>query len=481
MKYQRNLVVVYRFVVICLFLALFHMLFTYRDGRFNTRKVVPPSAEICQAHALFNNIADLSGDRQAVVNIKKNGKYCLPAENYTFDYKVVTTSQIRALNRVKNITQRNRKRKRPNTHWNGYLKMYSYGEELSKIMRVFLAVSNFPGFEKMKIVEPHFVNGISRSNGPTTFDTIYNLDELNQVLHENAYPPIVLDKEYDEVCKKSKPIYVFKFNAKAEKKGDKERWVDCDSQKDSLRRYTVNITERKLICATRGFNISTLRQTLLKDAKCIEVTYWFDHGLYRKEKPGGLSPNQIFEYVLNPSDMIINEAKAFTEKYLKRPYVAIHMRAGHINNLPSTINRCYQLAMKVVHALKEKRGVMSVYLSTDMNRFGGLGSYYPGTEEYFAAISGAIRYTPNATGLLGDISRTSVSIINVLLHRKSDHLIAIGTGSFHGFVMSQFVREHFEKDPETWSMIRVCENARARKSVTRDSNIDYNKWKTPDS
>jgi hypothetical protein len=235
-----------------------------------------------------------------------------------------------------------------------------------------------------------------------------------------------------------------------------------------------------LLCTTYGFNdIPTLRRTVLKNAKCIEIPTWGDHGGMSEGGPNRLSPDEIFHYVLNPSDMIVNEVNAFTEKYLERPYVAIHMRANHINSLPSTINRCFKLALKVVEALKAKRGVKSIYLSTDMNEFGGAGAYDPGHEEYFAAISGAIRYEPNATGLLTHISRSSISITNVLLLRKSDHLIALGAGSFHGFVMGQFLREHFEKDPKTWSMIRMCENARGR-GMNRDGNYRvYQKKTTP--
>ena len=486
MKNRPSLVVLFRFVVICVVLGLLYSLFIHNEDRFRTRNVMLPLPEIYQVDVLFKNVADISGKQQAVVNIVNGGKYGIPGENYTFDYSVLPTSFV-APNRVKNI--RSQIRKKPNTQWEGYLKIHIFGEELSKIMRVFLALSNFPGFEKMKIVGPHFANAMAKSTGPTTFDSIFNLNELNQVLSTNGYPPVVLDKEYDDVCKKSKPIYVFDMyspvtiNGKLYNikhiKNTQEGWIDCDSKKDSLRLLSVNITERKLICATKNFNISTLRQTLLKDVKCIELTLWGDHRLYRKEQPGRLSPNDIFEYVLNPSDMIVNEVNAFTERYLERPYVAIHMRAGHINRLPSTIDRCYKLAMKIVQALKERKGVKSVYLSTDMTKFGGRGAYYPGHEEYLAAISGAIRYTPNVTGLMSDISPTSVSMTNVLLLRKSDHLIAVGAGSFRGFVMSQFVREHFEKDPETWSLIRVCENARGGR-FNRDPNIDYSKWITPD-
>ena len=225
-----------------------------------------------------------------------------------------------------------------------------------------------------------------------------------------------------------------------------------------------------MLCTTWRFNISTLRQSVLKNTKCIEVPLWRDHGVRQNAGPDRLKPKEIFEYLLRPSDMIINEAKTFTEQFLERPYVAIHIRANHINIPPTTVDRCFKLAMRIVDALKEKRGVKSVYLSTDMTEFGCQGSFEPGHEEYLAKIGGAVRYNPNATGKLEEISRTSVSLTNVLLLAKSDHLIAMGAGSFHAYVMNQFLKEHFGVDPKTWSMIRMCENARG---MYRKPSIKY--------
>ena len=487
----RYLVVVKKFILICFVFSLFYVLYNYNERNTVGKVQYPLPATYQLSRVLFKIIAEHSGEQQAIVNIMKDGKYSLPGENFTFDYQVSRTS-FEALTRVKNIIKRN-KRNKLRTQWDGYLRVHQFAEELSKQMRIFLAVVNFPGFEKMKIVAPNFGNGVSGSRGPTPFDAVYNLDELNEVFAKNGYPPIVSEQEYDDVCKHSKPIYVVAFIPSAgnrryigytenirdqlygkSRKGNGKQWTDCDLNKNSLRRFRINITERKMLCTTYDFNISTLRQTVLKNAKCIEVPTWGDHGLMGNGGPDRLSPDEIFHYVLNPSDMIVNEVNAFTEQYLERPYVAIHIRANNIDKLPTTTNRCFKLAMRVVEALKEIRGVKSVYLSTDMNKFGGLGSYDPGHEEYFAAISGAIRYKPNATGQLRDISRTSISITNVLLLRKSDHLIAIGAGSFHGFVMGQFLREHFEKDPKIWSMIRMCENARLP-GMTRDG-VDYSKY-----
>ena len=485
------LVVLIRFILICSVFTVFYVLYNYTEHN-RMVKVQYPLPRSSQLGIVFNIIAEHSGEQQAIVNIMKDGKYSLPGENFTFVHQVSPTA-FEAFTRVKNITNR-AKRNNLRTQWDGYLRVRMFGEELSKQMMIFLALPNYPGFEKMKIVAPRFGNGVAGFKGPTPFDAVYNLDELKEVFAKNGYPPIVSEQEYDDVCKHSKPIYVVAFIPRCcsrgnfgytdniadqlygkDRKGKGERWIDCDFHKSILRGVGVNnMTERKMLCTTYDFNVSTLRETVLKNAKCIEIPVWLHHGFFDIGGPDRLSPNEIFRYFLNPSDMIANEVNTFTEQYLERPYVAIHIRSTHINTPPSTTDRCFKLAMKVVEALKEKRGVKSVYISTDMNKFGGLGSYDAGHDEYFAAISGGILYYPNATGQLRDISRTSISITNVLLLRKSDHLIAMGAGSFHAFVMGQFLGEHFEKDPKTWSMIRICENARGLK--VKGKKADYSKY-----
>ena len=475
MKTRRSLVV----VLLCIVLSLYYTSLYIRSD--NGKTSAPPSpSDNLDVFNVFMTVADLSGDKQAVINIAKHGKYALPGENYTFDYKVYSTS-FKALQRVKNITGTPMKPVEP-TQWDGYLKIHEYSEELSKVMRVFLAVPNYPGFQKMRLTTPRFNRSGARSTGPTSFDAVYNFDELNQVYSKNGYPPLVLDKEYDDVCKHLKPIGVLAFvppNGGRYGKDIREkiygkngkRWINCDSS------FSGNATHRKFLCTTFDFDISVLRQSVLKDVKCIEVQKWGDRGgLYGKSGPNGLSPDDIFHYFLNPSDVILNEVDRFTTQYLERPYVAIHIRANHINVLPTTVKRCFVVAMRLIDALKRQRGVKSVYISTDMNKYGCRGAYVRGYEEYLANISGAVRYNPKTTGQLKDISPTMISVTNVLLLSKSDHLIAMGTGSFHGYVMGQFLKEHFEKDPKTWSLTRMCENARAR-GMTRPSE-DYSKWET---
>ena len=476
---KRNLVV----VLLCLVLGLFYMLYIRStDDETNAKSLTTNQLDV-----LFSSIAELSGHKQAVLNIVKNGEYALPSENFTFDYDEAYDTSFKALQRVKNITQRPTKQVEP-TQWNGYLKIHKYGEELSKQMRIFLAVANFPGFQKMKLAAPRFKNGYSKSNGPTPFDAVYNFDELNQIYSKNGYPPIVSDKEYDDVCKHSKPVYVVVFvppygrhytKNLTEKLYGKDgnggvQWINCDGD-NSIRVPGVHMTKRKTFCTTFNFDISILRQSVLKDVKCIQVPEWTDHGLLDKSGPNGLSPDDIFHYFLNPSDVIMNEANSFTKQYLERPYLAIHIRAHHMNAPPTTVKRCFMVAMGIIDALKRKRGVKSIYISTDMNKYGGDMSYVPGFEEYLAEISGAVRYNPKTTGHLKDISRTTISLTNMLLLSQSDHLIAMGSGSFHIFVMGQFFKQHFEKDPKTWSMIRMCENARQGNGMTRPAG-DYSKW-----
>ena len=170
----------------------------------------PAHVNSTQVDELFKSIAEHSGLQQAVVNIRTVGQYSLPRENFTFSYGVRPTS-FENLNRVMQLAQRKPKQNK-NVQWNGYLKVHLFSEELSKQMIVFLALVFFGGFEKMRIVAPHFSNGVLRSTvGSTPFHVLFNLDELNRMFADNGYPPIVSDKEYDEACKNAKPIYLISY------------------------------------------------------------------------------------------------------------------------------------------------------------------------------------------------------------------------------------------------------------------------------
>ncbi|XP_046860195.1 uncharacterized protein LOC124453418 [Xenia sp. Carnegie-2017] len=474
---------------VCLLLFWYNIHSNSSDVKSNNAHPSPlPRANLDdqQIVEVFDTIATYEGGKAVTVNINYNGKYKLFGESFAFDYYVKNES-FDVAKRVKAVMKGSE-----NKHaqkWTRYLKVHIYGEELSKQMRIFFGMVNFPGLENFKLVAPHFKGRSAVSNGPDTFESIYNIHDLNKAFVRNNLPPVVLDDEYDKSCENEKEIYVLividqnagprlfgytKSIADRLYSKNSKGWIDCSENKKILERFSVNLEQRKMICITGKFNVSTIRNTLLKNAKCIEIGYYGDHGLSKLRKSGGLSPDELFLYALNPSDIILKEVDKFTKMFLQRPYVAIHMRTGHIRALPSTVNRCFQLAMKIVDALKKKRDVKSTYLSTDMTKYGSGGAADPGHEEYLAQISGAVLYSPKATGKVDAISPSSISITNVMLMRKSDFLIAIGAGGFHSFVLSQFIREHFEKDPKIWSAIRMCENARNREKLKKD--VDYSKY-----
>lgn len=194
-----------------------------------------------------------------------------------------------------------------------------------------------------------------------------------------------------------------------------EGWVKCDELKEAtLGRFSVNLDDRKMICVASDFNLTKSLKTFLKDVKCFEIPSFGDNGYQTKNNPGNLSPDEIFHYLLNPSDVIMEEIANFTKLFLTRPYVAIHIRANHLNIFPTTTNRCFTLAMRIVDELKKKRGVKYIYLSTDMSKYGGSGSRDLGHEEYFAKMSGAVTYSPKYTGKIDSISRCSVQ--SLMLH-----------------------------------------------------------------
>ena len=72
--------------------------------------------------------------------------------------------------------------------------------------------------------------------------------------HYTGYTDNIRDRLYGKDIKPSK-----KYPERS------ERWIDCDFNKNALPPLSVNLTERKMICTTYRFNISTLRQKVLKN------------------------------------------------------------------------------------------------------------------------------------------------------------------------------------------------------------------------
>ena len=454
--------------ILCMLFISSYVLF----GHLNVKRRSPLPA-ISEMERLFKALANLGPFQVAGVEIMYDGKYSMKTENFSFSY----TIQYQSLQKHRDtLAMGNRivKAKQP-VKWKGYLKVLAVGEELSKAISNFLTLAYVmaPGMGQMKLVEPHFRGGGMGAIGDP-FEMFFNLKHVNEVLSNNGYSILVKDDEYEKECKDEMiyvlhhvypnsrirgPLTVDVYHELFEKKGGRD-WMECDKAAPKTANKLTNGTFKKSICM-RKFNMTRLQETVLKNAKCIEMARWVDHGLTKVNMGDDrVSTDLIFRWLIHPSDMLMEEAKAFMDLRLERPYVAIHIRSGHINRQPSNVRRCFKVAMEFVKALKSTRNVKSVFLSTDMTEFGSVARKRDITEGELAALAGAVTYDPKATGKLKVIVKSTVSMTSVLLMSQSDHLITLGTGSFHGFIVGRFYMHHLDMDPNTWSLNNICSKVR---------------------
>lgn len=436
-------------------------------------KPQPPPAAINENDHLFKALTIVGPNQLVQVEIMYNGKYTMKSDNFSFSYKV----KYFPLDGYKTGLAVAKKKSNTTTppKWNGYVKVMAVGEELSKSMTNFLTLAYpfAPGLGRMKLVAPR-IRDSSSALGATGYpiELFFNFDNLNRLLSNSGYSILAKEEEHEQACKGQTTFIVQEFKnpmAKSwlltqevrhelfEKRGG-DIWVDCTPKN------VKDVNDTKRYVCTKEFNVTRLQKNALKDAKCIVIPKWNDHGgrIAIGGEPHPLSIGQIFTWFATPSDTLMEEAQRFEELFLERPYVAIHIRSCHIRVMPSTLERCFKLAMEFVKALKSTRNVKSLFLSSDMTKYGSVASSGYARHSKLVAMSGAVTYSPNATGKVKLIQKATVSLTEMLLQTRSDHLITLGSGSFHGFIVNKFHVHHVNIDPSKWSLIKICNNARNR-------------------
>lgn len=194
-------------------------------------------------------------------------------------------------------------------------------------------------------------------------------------------------------------------------------WVDCTPKSKKITNET-----KKYICTNR-FPVVKPQKSVLKNAKYIKIPIWIDPGLNNTNMgESRLHTDRVFNYLAKPNDLLIEEAKTFRELTLRRSYIAIHIRSGHIRRFPSTVQRCFKLALEFIKALKSTRNVKSVFISSDMSEYGSPVNRKHFQDE-FAAMAGAVTYDPRVTGKLKIVEMYMVSLTEMLVLLQGDHLI----------------------------------------------------------
>jgi hypothetical protein len=317
-------------------------------------------------------------------------------------------------------------------------------------------------------------NGAMRLGG-RPFGEFFNVSRINPQLRRFGYSELAGEEEFWSECDGERKTVLVAFYEKPVRKGSlqfftprdkldayervkKLRWFNCTAEiltvPKVFRKYRNN-TDFYCFDSALLRDVKTINEKL-GSSKCVFLNTWNELWTlnFRKLAPDGAPVAfKLLYWFLDPSIEIINEARAFQEKRIQRPYVAIHIRGAKFKN-QSFLRPCFDIALEVVKALRRTRKVKTLFLSTDMSKFGGLTNKDKNSHELFANISGAVTYNPEVLKMLEGRDRWMVSLTEVRLLSQSDHLITIGQGSFGTFIRNRYFWEHRNK--EDWTLSTIC-------------------------
>ena len=369
------------------------------------------------------------------------------------------------------------------TYPGGYIYVMGVGQELSQCTRHLFGLCLYATTNHRKVVTPQMSNG-GMNIGGLPFGEFYDVPSLNKQLLRFGYSEMATEDEFRNNCENQRKKVVVVFYEKPVRKSfplffhaafrdkfdmyekvKKAGWLNCTQYITEIpKTFEKDRNNADYYCVDKNmFENIELFKKILGDSKCVFINSWVDQSYvhWNRILPAG-APGafKILYWFLDPSREVIDEANAFREMRIQRPYVAIHIRGAKFKN-HSFLQPCFDIALEFVNALRRTRKVKTLFLSTDMSQFGGYTNKDKVSHQLFAEKSGAVIYDPNvAKRILKRIDRWKVSLTEVRLLSQSDHLITIGKGSFGNFIRNRYLWEHRNK--QNWTLSKLCFNTASR-------------------
>ena len=360
----------------------------------------------------------------------------------------------------------------------GYIFVLSVGQELSQCTIHLLELCLYAATSHRKVVTPRMSNGGMRIGG-LPFGEFFDVPRLNKQLLRFGYSELATEDEFKSNCENQRKKVLVVFYDKPESRGSpqafhaafrdkldmyekvkKAGWLNCTQYITEIpKTFEKDRNNADYFCMDGnlfGADVELFNQKVLGDSKCVFINSWVQ--LYnvhwnRLIPAGAPYAYKILYWFLDPSREIIDEANAFRDMRIQRPYVAIHIRGVKFKN-HSFVEPCFDVALEFVNALRRTRKVKTLFLSTDMSQFGGITNKDKNSHQLFAEKSGAVIYDPNVAKRLKRIDRWKVSLTEARLLTQSDHLITLGQGSFGNFIRNRYLWEHRNK--QNWTFSKLC-------------------------
>lgn len=370
-----------------------------------------------------------------------------------------------------------------------YVLVYGkYWEQMSMNIRSVIALCGQAKIGGRRVVQP-FVEDSSFGPKGHSLGLYFNLSHMKGMLKANQFATLADKEEYDKECSLANSSHVtvhFLYDAEnaaqftknkfrlSEQQYDqisndarRKGWVECSF----IGQFIKEGRSSKYFCVdpTVLTEWSVLERDVVRGAKCLTIVVWRGIGNnYRshfKEKHLKVTSRDI-QFNLKPNVDIENEVERFKRAFLRRRYIAVHVRGEKVVQQHSLdrLRKCIRLLTEVIQTVKESSHISQVLVATDMSNFGsgawtGLlrgvtheDNTLKDLNDSVVSNIGGVVYKPKEDL----IDRGVVALVEMTLISQAQHFIAIGTGSFQEWVEAKFLEYHRDDARTSWSLIKLC-------------------------
>eukprot|EP00794_Sanderia_malayensis_P003689 gene3689-4207_t len=367
-----------------------------------------------------------------------------------------------------------------------YIFAFRYYEQLAMATNNLIALASLGKHFNRKIVMP-FVNN-SRMNGVTysiskqrkvsifaDMNRYFDVSHVNATLLERGYSSMAHLSDFINDCRNSVDVLVhFIFNDTSaerdatkwfdiskqtwrkarEKSASNNGWTNCDFMKDSgMETLLEGATVKRYVCVDpeRINTAEKLEKHVLKNARCVGIFQWKGNGANRTHFP---PPASVLDH-LRPSDLrhnkaLVDIAKQFVERNLKRPFLAVHVRAER-HLLWRGINQLLKCIKKLKKKITQRQATFhidQIFIATDLPSHGSDTYHNKKWKERRLAgrylhdtFNNPVVFDPSQYGIY---DRGEVAIIEMNILSLGESLFTSGGGSFQKWIIDLFLLRNVE-------------------------------------
>lgn len=389
-----------------------------------------------------------------------------------------------------------------------YVLAYRHFEQLGKTTENLIQLAAMAKRLGRQVVQPDVKNSrFSLSPGSRSYplDVYFNVSNMNELLDENNYSKLVglssflRDCNYVNTETKTTVVH-FLYNdfyrgntmkwyhlkqsqfQEILNKTLHTGWTDCPFIEKHLGFSTsfngINIGRQLCVNPEVVLSETVFEEKILGGDKCVVLVEWRGFGRFRAHFSPNyrpfLGPKEL-THNIEPSYLIKNEVNDFKRSKLSSGYISVHLRTERLllRNSFKKLQLCIEHVVYLVDILRELRGLSTVFLATDMTRFGS--DKFDSHKFYTSNATGlhlvrrkdfenihadvvrrlkAVSYKPLREPYSKDKGIVSLVEMNIL--KGGVDLVTVGSGTFRAWLVSVFRQHQKHSGRRGYTISEIC-------------------------